>query len=173
MERRVENGFTLIELMIVVAILGILSTIAMTSYNNYTIRAQVAEGINLAANAKTPIADSYLMNGEAPANRSEAGMSADPEDTTGNFVKSVAIVNGRVDVTFGNRANAVINDTILRVTPYETSNGAVLWRCANAPQPVASGGGNLSTMGTDGGGNAAEYLATTVDDTYLPASCRP
>lgn len=165
-------GFTLIELMVVVAILGILATLAISSYQRYSIKAQVSEGMNLAGIAKTQIVDFFLVNGEAPVNRSEAGLSAAAEDTLGNFVKSVAIVNGRIDVTFGNSANVIIRDEILRLTPYETE-GAVVWRCGNEAEPVASGGGTLSPMGTAGGGNAAVYLATYVANAYLPAVCQP
>src|SRR5690606_13761023 len=67
--RALQSGFTLIELMIVVAIIGILAAIAIPAYQDYTIRAQVSEGINMAAHAKTPIMDAFLQTGEAPVDR--------------------------------------------------------------------------------------------------------
>jgi type IV pilus assembly protein PilA len=169
---RRQAGFTLIELMIVVAIIGILASVAMSSYQTYTIRAQVTEGINLAGNAKVPIVDAYLSNGEAPLDRFEAGMSNLATDTFGKYVVNVEVNNGRVGVTFGNDANALIANTTLYLTPYETPEGAVVWRCGQQPQPSGSGGGALQPMGTLGGGNAAVYQPSTVDPQYLPSTCR-
>lgn len=163
-----QSGFTLIELMIVVAIIGILAAIAIPAYQDYTIRAQVAEGLNMAAHAKAPIMDAFLNNGEAPANRSVAGMSANAGDTQGKFVQSVQVTNGAVTITFGNDANAVINGLTLTVTPYETPGLGVVWRCGTAPAPAGATG----LMGASGGGNVASYQPPTLPDKYLPASCR-
>ena len=165
---RTEKGFTLIELMIVVAIIGILASLATSAYQTYSVRAQVTEGLNLAGNAKVPVVDSFLIRGEAPTNRTQAGMTPNATDTQGSYVSSVEIVDGRVDVTFGNRANASIAGQTLSLTPYETVGTDVVWRCGNANAPAG-----LNPMGTAGGGNVSAYAASTVDNRYLPASCRP
>jgi len=162
-----QNGFTLIELMIVVAIIGILAAIAIPAYQDYTIRAQVAEGINMAALAKTPITDAFLNDGEAPANRAAAGLTPNPTDTVGKYVASVAINNGVLIIAFGNEANAQISGLTLTLTPYETGNLGVVWRCGSAPAPVG-----LNPMGSSGGGNAAVFVPPTLPPQYLPSSCR-
>jgi len=173
--RKLQKGFTLIELMIVVAIIGILAAIAIPAYQDYTIRAQVSEGLNLSAAAKAAISESFLNKGEAPANRVVAGMSANADDTEGKYVAQIDVVDGRIDITYGNEVNAAVTALAaphLSITPYESGDLSVVWRCGSAPVP----GNGLLTMGNAGGGNTATYaggsLATGAPQ-YLPSSCRP
>ena len=160
-----QTGFTLIELMIVVAIIAILASLAISAYQTYTVRAQVSEGINMAGGAKAPVVDAFNNDGEPPAGRTEAGMSPNATDTRGKYVASVNIVNGRVDVTFGNDAHAEISTRTVSFTPYTATGGSFIWRCGNAPVPA--GATPLSGNGVD-----AVHIAPTVDNRYLPATCR-
>ena len=162
-----QRGFTLIELMIVVAIIGILASMAIPAYQSYTIRAQIAEGLNLAAGMKAAVATSYLDRGSAPTNRTEAGLSANATDTTGKFVASIDVDDGVLVIMYGHDASALINGLTLTLTPYETQSLNVVWRCGTAAAPTG-----LSEMGTSGGANAAAYIAPTVPGQYLPSSCR-
>ena len=166
--KAMQKGFTLIELMIVVAIIGILAAIAIPAYQDYTIRSQVTEGLNLAGAAKAAVAESFSNTGVAPATRTEAGMTATATDTAGKYVTSVDVVNGRIDVTYGDQANAALTGMVLSLTPYETPDLSVAWRCGSAAVPA----GAPNPLGTAGGGTTAAYAASTVIDKYMPKSCR-
>jgi type IV pilus assembly protein PilA len=157
-----SRGFTLIELMIIVAIIGVLASLAVAAYQTYTVRAQISEGINFAAAAKAPIVDAYSNGGVAPANRAATGMTPLPTDSRGSYVSSVEITKGRIDITFGGPlAHQDIIGQTVSITPYETADNTVVWRCGNAPAPA----GNQLTGG-------APHIAPTLDVRYLPGGCR-
>jgi type IV pilus assembly protein PilA len=166
--RRLQPGFTLIELMIVVAIIGVLAAIAIPAYQTYTVRAQVAEGLSMAAMRKVAVADAFVNHGVAPLDRPAAGRTANPTDTSGKYVASVDVQSGVLVITFGNEASLVINGLTVTLTPYETANLGVTWRCGLANAPTG-----LNPIGTSSGGRAAVYIAPTVPLQYLPAACRP
>lgn len=162
--KQMQKGFTLIELMIVVAIIGILAAIAIPAYQDYTIRAQVTEGLTLAGAAKAAVAESFANSGAAPANRAVAGMTNAANDTSGKYVTGVAISAGSIIITYGAEANTKIATRVLQLTPYETGDQSVAWRCGSAALP-----NNLTT--TLGGGNAV-YAAGNIEPRYLPKACR-
>jgi type IV pilus assembly protein PilA len=161
-----QAGFTLIELMIVVAIIGILASMAIPAYQSYTIRAQVAEGLQLASAAKAPVVTAFLDDGRAPANRVEAGLSPTATDSAGTYVSSIDVTSGVLVVMYGNQASAIINGLTLTLTPYQTADRGVVWRCGSSVPPSG-----LNELGT-GSGSVAAYIAPTVPVQYLPANCR-
>ena len=165
---KLQKGFTLIELMIVVAIIGILAAIAIPAYQDYTIRAQVSEGMNLAAAAKAAVAETYLNRGVAPANRTVAGMSALLTETNGKYVSSVDVTNGVIEITYGVQANAAqLAGQTLQLVPYLTGDNSVVWKCGASP--VTAGAPNAM-----GGAGTGGTLATNANkNKYLPSACRP
>ena len=145
--KKIQQGFTLIELMIVVAIIGILAAIAIPAYQDYTIRAQVSEGLNLSGGAKVAVTEHFQDRGALPADNDEAGLG-EADTILGNYVTGVEIDAGVITVTYGNTANAAITDATLVLSPNVLAAGSVQWECE--------------------GGNILDANAK-----WLPAACRP
>jgi type IV pilus assembly protein PilA len=144
-----ESGFTLIELMIVVAIIAILAAIALPAYQDYVIRSQVSEGSTLADGIKSAVWDFSAANGRLPLNNASAGLPASTS-ITGKFVSSVAVTSGLITATFSSggrtRANSAIDTKTLIFSPiFGTTRGSTVWTC----QPTG-----------------------TVPSRYLPTICR-
>ena len=155
-----SQGFTLVELMIVIAIIGILAALAIPAYQDYTIRAQVQEGLALSVQTRNAVTESYMASGSGPESREQAGLSANSADTQGRYVASVDIVDSEVIITFGNEANRIIRDKMLYMTPYVAGDGVTLvWKCGNAAAP-------------EGEALGAEAAATDLENSYLPQTCR-
>ncbi|TAM92608.1 MAG: prepilin-type N-terminal cleavage/methylation domain-containing protein [Rhodanobacteraceae bacterium] len=148
--KSMQKGFTLIELMIVVAIIAILAAIAIPAYQNYLIRSQVSEGLTVAGGAETGVAEYYSNYGTLPGTNISAGLPSTATSISGKYVLSVNVATGgKITATFRSAAptNTNIFGKTLILSPV-TSGGSVAWSC----NPTGSG--------------------ATVPNTYLPSSCR-
>ena len=125
-----QQGFTLIELMIVVAIIGILAAIAIPAYQDYTIRAQVSEGLNLAAGSETAVTEFYQDTGGWPADNTVAGVET-ALSINGKYTTQVAIAGNTITVTYGAEANTNIAGSTLSLSAVDNT-GAVEWDCTAA-----------------------------------------
>ncbi|MFK5969364.1 MAG: pilin [Candidatus Marithrix sp.] len=157
---KLQQGFTLIELMIVVAIIGILGSMALPTYQDFIIRAQVAEAMNLTASIKKSINNYYIANQAFPTNNQIAGVPK-PEHLIGNFVTGIEVKNGVIHIDLGNRINAQVNDKVLSLQPaIVTANPSspIAWLCGYA-EPV----NGMTAVGKN---------HTTIPSLYVSLDCR-
>lgn len=153
---KLNKGFTLIELMIVVAIIAILAAIALPAYQDYTIRAQVGEGPITAAALKTAVAEYYADRGSFPTSNATVGID---QTISGTYVASITNNAGALTITYGNNANAKIVGSTLGLTARTNLNGDIAWVCGSRTIPAGFTGGPAPVDGT-------------VLDKYRAANCR-
>ncbi|MBH6716023.1 pilin [Neisseria meningitidis] len=160
-----QKGFTLIELMIVIAIVGILAAVALPAYQDYTARAQVSEAILLAEGQKSAVTEYYLNHGTWPGDNSNAGV-ATSTDIKGKYVQSVTVANGVITAQMASsNVNNEIKDKKLSLWA-KRQNGSVKWFCG---QPVTRAANNTAkdavTAANDNSNNG-------INTKHLPSTCR-
>ncbi|MBU6198997.1 MAG: pilin [Xanthomonadaceae bacterium] len=146
--RKTTVGFTLIELMIVVAIIAILAAIAIPAYQNYVIRSQVSEGLSLTDGAKTAMEEFYVNTGRFPWDNTSAGLPQ-AASIIGTYVIAVQAGTGGVRVIYGGKANQALQGKRLILSPI-VEGGSIAWNCM--PKSVS--------------------FPNAVPNEYLPSSCR-
>jgi len=166
--KSVQKGFTLIELMIVVAIIGILAAIAIPAYQDYTIRAQVSEGSSLIGGIETAFDEYYANTGSAAAISANSVLGI-TSTISGTYVQSVTTNTNQITVKYGSNANANINGLTVVWTAYASPNGDITWLCnagASSTAAVTSGGLTQVT------GGVAVASGTITNGSYLPHVCQ-
>ncbi|MBH6332737.1 pilin [Neisseria meningitidis] len=157
-----QKGFTLIELMIVIAIVGILAAVALPAYQDYTARAQVSEAILLAEGQKSAVTEYYLNHGTWPSNNSDAGVASTATDIKGKYVKEVKVANGVITAEMkSSGVNKEIQGKKLSLWA-KRQDGSVKWFCG---QPVTRAANNAVTAATANGNGK-------IDTKHLPSTCR-
>ena len=154
------RGFTLLEMMVALAVLAILATIALPNYLDRIVREQVSEALPLADLAKPAIAAAWQAKEALPADNTAAGLPP-PEKIVNQWVRSVTVVNGAVHIAFGNRANKTLQGRVLTVRPAGVPDARivpVVWLCGGEAPP-----GNMQAQGEN---------RTSVAAGLLPVRCR-
>ncbi len=155
-----QGGFTLVEILVVLTIVGILALIALPGYLDIYIRNDIAEALPLADIVKRPAADAWTALQVFPADNAAAGLPP-PGKIVNNFISAVALENGAIHITFGNRANSAIKGKILSLRPAVVKDAPVVpvtWVCGYAHEP-----GQMTVQGEN---------RTNIPMRYLPVRCR-
>ncbi|HEX4376848.1 MAG TPA: pilin [Steroidobacteraceae bacterium] len=168
--KSIQKGFTLIELMIVVAIIGILAAIAIPAYQDYTIRAQVSEANTMAAGLETAMADAYNDKGVWPTSLTAAppaGLGLPQATIVGKYGNmTISAANGVLQETFSKTspyaANSKLDTLKLGISPAVDGNGTIVWVCGTAAAPPTNGGTAPAANGT----------STGIKSNWLPSSCK-
>lgn len=153
MPRTRTKGFTLLEMMVVLAIIAILLTISLPTFESKNLRAQTTESVELIKPLKDSVNLFYVSAKKFPRDNLEAGIPK-AEHLIGNYVQKIELINGAFNITFGNKANAKLKDKVLTIRPMvvkDSPESPISWLCGNSPAPegmIAVGANNTNIPGS-------------------------
>jgi len=164
-------AIALIVLACLVPVFGILAAIAIPAYQDYTIRAQVHEGLTLAADVKAGVAEFTAQTGRWPFDLEEAGIDADVASAVeaSRYVGDIQVADGTIHIEFGGEANQRIDGQVLSLRPFVNDAGDVIWQCGNSGDPP-DGAAILELE--DGSYMESGENYTSLDDKHMPQACR-
>lgn len=158
--KKPKNGFTLIEMMVVIAVIAVLALIALPSYQSKMVRDQIIEGSTLATLAKAPIATQWSISHTLPADNAAAGLPV-AEKIVNNVVRAMTVQAGAIHITYGNHANGILKDKTLTLRPAVIEDAQVVpvtWVCGNSTAPD-----KMTLLGEN---------KTDIPKDYLPLNCK-
>ena len=163
-----QSGFAVLELAIVIAATLLVAALGVSIYRTYAVRAEITASIEEAGPAQRLVVAAFRENGAPPADAAATGIDATARGLLSiPRVASLEVANGRIDLHFGADADAAIAGKTLSLTPFETADNEVVWVCGGRPPGVG-----LEPLGFAAGGAQAVAIATSIEDRYLPRSCR-
>lgn len=162
---RSRSAVTRLEIACAIGVTLVVATLGYSAHRTYTVRAQVAEGL-AAANGLAPYVERAFQRARALPTNDELAPAGDLASRALPFIGSISVDNGRIDVLFGEGADAAIAGRRISLTPYETASLEVVWVCGERRTLLG-----LKPLGFAGGGKRATPLATTVERRYLPRQC--
>jgi len=161
------RGFSLLELTATLAATAVIGAVVASAYRTYTVRAQIAASVALAVSVQNHVIEAFKATGILPIDRHAAGLSSRINNIAGDYVESIDVTDGRIEIDFGGKADPAIAGRVLSLTPFESVDNQVVWICGNKIPGVG-----LNPLGFAGGGRQAVQVLTTIEARYLPSTCR-
>lgn len=165
-QRPKEEGITAIELVVALAVTGLMLALAVSMARTHLVRAQITESIGLATPVQHQVAQIFRASGIPPAD-GHALQHWNGGRTDGAYLESIEVIDGRIELKFGRAADAAIARRVLSLTPFESADGEIVWICGNDAPGVG-----LNPLGFAGGFRQAVQAPVTIEARYLPRACR-
>ena len=167
LNRFAARGVTMIELAVALVVTALVGALGFSAYRTHVVRTEIARSVAAADAAEREVERAFERDREPPPDGRSAGLPSVRPQVTSNYVESLEIVDGRIDLRFGVAANPAIAGRTLSLTPFETAAQEIVWVCGNrVPGP------GLQPLGFANGSRRAVQVLTNIQPRYLPSNCR-